>query len=231
MTISDRLQNIQQRIENAALACGRNPRDITLVGVTKGQPIDALIEAHHAGLTHFAENYWQEAQVKITELSHLPITWHFIGPIQSNKAALIANHVSWVHSVCREKIVSLLAAHRPAHLPPLNVCIQVSLDNEVNKSGVAPEAIYPLLTEIHQYPNLTLKGLMAIPEPRYNQEEQRESFERLSRLLTTINQHSETKLDTLSMGMSDDFVPAIQAGSTLLRIGQAIFGQRQGSSL
>ena len=127
MSIKDRLHQTQQLIQDAANKCGRNPHDIRLIGVTKGQPVSALIAAYDAGLTEFAENYWQEAQDKIEQLSHLPITWHFIGPLQSNKTSAIANHFAWVHSVSREKIARLLARHRTPLLPPLNVCIQVNL--------------------------------------------------------------------------------------------------------
>lgn len=227
MNITERLQQTQQLIVDIANQYGRNPQDIRLIGVTKGQPVEALIEAYDAGLRDFAENYWQEAQAKMVHLSHLPITWHFIGPLQSNKAPAIANHFAWVHSVSREKIALLLASHRASSLPPLNVCLQVNLDEEQSKSGVNPNEIRYLIKQIQNLPNLKLKGLMAIPEPRYNEQDQYVSFSRLTRLFNELNQELDDKLETLSMGMSDDFIAAIRAGSTMVRVGQAIFGPRQ----
>ena len=227
MTIAERLRKTRDIIQNTALQCGRNPHEITLIGVTKGQPIEAIIEAHKAGLTDFGESYWQEAQTKIPPLSDLPITWHFIGPIQSNKAEGIANHFEWVHSVDREKIAHLLATHRKPELPSLNVCIQVNLDREMSKSGISPEQVHPFLQQLQTLPNIAVRGLMAIPEPLSNPEEQYRSFMRLTTLQDELNRRCEAKLDTLSMGMSDDFVAAIRAGSTMVRIGQAIFGPRQ----
>ena len=227
MTIAERLRKIQDIIHNTALQCGRNPHEITLIAVTKGQPIEAIIEAHQAGLTHFGESYWQEAQTKLPALSSLPITWHFIGPIQSNKAEGIANHFDWVHSVGREKIARLLATHHKPELSSLNVCIQVNLDREKSKSGISPEQVYPFLQQLQTLPNIAVRGLMAIPEPLSDPEEQYRSFMRLTTLQDELNRRSEAKLDTLSMGMSDDFVAAIRAGSTMIRVGQAIFGPRQ----
>ncbi len=227
MSIAERLQQTQRLIHDTAHQYGRNPQDIRLIGVTKGQPLEAIIEAYHAGLTDFAENYWQEAHDKIMQLSHLPITWHFIGPIQSNKTRDIANHVAWVHSVSREKIARLLASYRKPELPPLNICIQVNLDEEQSKSGVAPHDVRDLITQIQDFPHLHLKGLMTIPEPRYNESEQYASFFRLTTLFNELNQSLDAPLETLSMGMSDDLVAAIRAGSTMVRVGQAIFGPRQ----
>ena len=226
MSIKERLHQTQQLIQDTANQCDRNPHDIQLIGVTKGQPVSALIEAYDAGLTEFAENYWQEAQYKIAQLSHLPITWHFIGPLQSNKTPAIANHVAWVHSISREKIARLLASHRTPSLPPLNVCIQVNLDGEESKSGLAPEQVYNLVQQIHSLPNLKLKGLMTIPKLHANAGEQYTSFAKLRRLREELNHDLDEKLETLSMGMSNDFVAAIRAGSTMVRIGQAIFGER-----
>ena len=226
MTITEHLRQTQQLIEDTAIKYGRKPQDIRLIGVTKGQPLLAIQEAYNAGLTEFAENYWQEAQEKMKPLSHLPITWHFIGPIQSNKTPDIANHFSWIHSVSREKIVSLLASHRNPVLPPLNICIQVNLDEEPNKSGAKPSEINALIEQILRLPTLKLRGLMAIPKPRYNEDEQYAGFCRLTELFKELNLSLDEKLDTLSMGMSDDFVAAIRAGSTMVRIGQTIFGQR-----
>jgi pyridoxal phosphate enzyme (YggS family) len=220
------LHHIQQIIQDAALACNRNPLDIQLIGVTKGQTIDAISVAFNAGLQDFAENYCQEAQTKIAQLSHLPIHWHFIGPIQSNKTKIIASQFEWVHSVDRLKIAELLANHRPNHLPPLKICIQVNLDDESSKSGVTPSELPNLIKQIRSLPNIQLKGLMTIPKPRDNEEEQYASFYRLTTLMRSLNKTMNLQLDTLSMGMSHDFVAAIRAGSTMLRIGEAIFGKR-----
>jgi len=226
MSIADRIQHIQQTIQLTAEKSGRNPRDIQLIAVSKGQSIQAILEAYEAGLRDFAESYWQEAQNKIQALAHLDITWHFIGPIQSNKARDIAMHFDWVHSVDRHKIALLLAQHRPAQRPPLKICIQVNLDHEPSKSGVSVAETIALTKQIQSDSRLNLKGLMSIPEPRYNENEAYISFCRLAALLKEVNEQLDSSLDTLSMGMSDDFEAAIRAGATMLRIGQGIFGQR-----
>lgn len=226
MTIASRLKTIQQQINTTAKAAGRNTQDIHLIGVTKEQPVSAITEAYQAGLREFAENYWQEAKIKIDALTALGITWHFIGPLQSNKTAAIASHFTWVHSVCRTKIADLLASHRPSHLAPLNVCIQVNLDTETSKSGVHPTEIVHLAQHIQSLPQLKLRGLMAIPKPSDTETEQYESLSRLTTLLQHLNNNLAEPLDTLSMGMSHDYIAAVRAGSTLLRIGEALFGPR-----
>lgn len=222
-----KLESVKKRIEQAALTYHRPLESIHLIGVSKGQPLSSILEAYHAGLTEFAENYWQEAQDKITALQEFPITWHFIGPIQSNKTQAIALNFSWVHSVEREKIATLLSKYRPDDRPPLQILIQVNLDHETSKAGVLPEAITPLAHYIDSLPNLQLRGLMTIPGVREDEESQYRSFLRLSDLMLSLNTHrKQPPLDTLSMGMSGDFVAAIRAGSTLLRLGEAIFGKR-----
>jgi pyridoxal phosphate enzyme (YggS family) len=227
MPITDRIHHLQQLIHDTACRYKREAENIHLVAVSKSQPISAIREAFNAGLTEFGENYWQEAHLKISNLQELPIIWHFIGPLQSNKTAEIAKNFSWVHSVFREKTAQLLSQHRPAHLPPLNVCIQVNLDKEPNKSGILEQEVNELAKYIHLLPNLKLRGLMAIPRPCQQNEQQYESLLRLTHLLKQLNQQSDYSLDTLSMGMSDDLTAAIAAGSTMLRIGRGIFGERK----
>lgn len=221
------LEAIKQRIAQAALTYHRPLAQIKLIGVSKGQPLSQIIAAHQAGLNDFAESYWQEAHEKIATLHALPITWHFIGPIQSNKAQAIAQHFDWIHSVDRKKIAALLSQYRPHDRLPLQVLIQVNLDQEISKAGVSVDDVVPLADYIDSLPHVTLRGLMAIPAARQDAESQYRSFLRLSELLLTLNiPHRKTPLDTLSMGMSGDYVPAIRAGSTMLRIGEALFGQR-----
>jgi len=231
MSIGARLSAIQKRIYDTAHQYGRNPDDICLVAVSKNQPIEAIKEAFACGIRHFGESYWQEAQEKMQALQDLPIIWHFIGPIQSNKAAQIAQHFSWVHSLCREKIALSLSQHRPAQSVPLNVCLQVNLDEEITKSGLAVLGIDALATQVSKLPNLRLRGLMAIPEPKPDEASQYQSLLRLTQLLKQTNNQLGLSMDTLSMGMSEDFVPAIAAGSTIIRLGRVIFGERLPSPL
>lgn len=226
MTIAEQIHSIQQKISQSAESCQRKPAAIKLLAVSKGQPASAIREAFAEGLTDFGENYWQEAQAKMKALSDLPINWHFIGPIQSNKAEPIAQNFNWVHSLNRIKIAELLAKYRLAQQPPLNVCLQVNLDNEDSKSGLSSQELIKVAAFIKRLPNLRLRGLMAIPKPRLQQQEQYESLIRLKRLFNQLNHELGLSMDTLSMGMSDDLVAAIRAGSTLLRIGRAIFGVR-----
>jgi pyridoxal phosphate enzyme (YggS family) len=231
MTINKRIQTLHHVIEENLQRCQRPPNSVTLVAVSKGHNVAAIEQAFSAGITDVGENYWQEAQNKILLLQHLPIVWHFLGPIQSNKASAIAEHFSWVHSIERTKIATLLSQHRPQHLPPLNVCIQINLDAEVSKSGVNFDEAIELVKIVHVLPNLTLRGLMTISRPQTDEKEQYKSLLRLTHLLQEINQQLQYNLDTLSMGMSDDLIPAIQAGSTLVRVGQAIFGSRPAKEL
>ncbi|STX29656.1 pyridoxal-5'-phosphate dependent enzyme family [Legionella beliardensis] len=226
MTIAENIQHIQQMINTTLQICQRSPNTVALLGVSKGQSIAAIKEAYEAGLCQFGENYWQEAQAKILSLNDLPITWHFIGAIQSNKAKEIANSFSWIHSIDRKKIAQLLSQHRLPHLPPLNICIQINLDEEETKAGLLPAELPNLANYLTTLPNLRLRGLMAIPKPCLTDTEQYASLKRLSVLLEQTNQQLNLKMDTLSMGMSDDLQAAIRAGSTLVRIGRAIFGER-----
>jgi PLP dependent protein len=227
MTIANRIQVLQQLVQETTEYYERPPEGVRLIAVSKGQNAEAIREAFAAGINDFGENYWQEAQRKMTDLCDLPLTWHFIGPIQSNKTAEISKHFNWVHSIDREKIARLLSRHRPPHLPPLNVCIQVNLDAEPSKSGIVAGELTVLARQVIELPGLRLRGLMAIPEAHNETQKQYDSLLRLATLLQETNQQLQSELDTLSMGMSDDLVPAIHAGSTLLRIGRAIFGERR----
>ncbi len=215
-----------QVIHEVTLSCHRQETDITLLAISKGRPSTDIKQAVAAGITNFGESYLQEALPKLQALSSLPITWHFIGPIQSNKADSIAQHFAWVHSVSRQSIAERLNNARPAHCPPLNICIQVNLDEETSKSGVTINAVSSLATAIMQLPRLTLRGLMLIPKNESDESLQTLSFLRLKSLMHHLNQELNLNMDTLSMGMSHDFPAAIRAGSTILRIGTALFGTR-----
>ncbi|WP_419419170.1 YggS family pyridoxal phosphate-dependent enzyme [Legionella sp. D16C41] len=226
--IADNIHCIKQLVQTTLQTMHKPLNSVAILGVSKGQPALAIREAYMAGLYDFAENYWQEAHAKLLQLQDLSITWHFIGALQSNKAKEIAHHFNWVHSVDRKKIAYLLSLHRLNHLPPLNICIQVNLDHEETKAGLLPHELPALINYIKQLPQLRLRGLMAIPKPRLTEEEQFKSLERLTILLKQTNQQLNLTMDTLSMGMSDDLTAAIRAGSTCVRIGRAIFGQRNG---
>lgn len=225
-TIALSLQAVRARIERAAQAAGRSAAGISLLAVSKTFPASYIEDAFSAGQRAFGESYAQEAVKKITSLSHLPVDWHFIGPIQSNKTALIAERFAWAHSVDRARIAARLAAARPAALPPLNVCIQVNLSGEGSKSGVTPGEERELARTISQLPRLRLRGLMAIPEPTPDVALQRRRFA----LLRELNEGLATEghaVDTLSMGMSDDLESAVAEGATIVRVGTAIFGARE----
>lgn len=208
----------------------RKPGSVLLLAVSKQQSAEAITEVFNQGINHFGENYYQEALEKMEQLASLPICWHFIGPIQSNKTKGIALHFDWVHSIDRIKIAQLLNAHRPEDKPPQNICLQINLMHEENKSGVSEEAASELAFALSQLPKLKLKGLMTIPPPQNNAEEQYQLFLRLNKLMHSLNKEFNLDMDTLSMGMSDDLVPAIKAGATIVRIGRALFGERQGTN-
>jgi len=200
----------------------RDPADVGLLAVSKTQPAAAIREAFAAGLRDFGENYLQEALDKQAALADLALTWHFIGPIQSNKTKPIAEHFAWVHSVDRLKIAQRLSDQRPAGLPPLNVCLQVNVSGEASKSGCAPEDLQPLAQAVAGLPRLHLRGLMCIPAPSDDPAEQHAAFARLRALRDALG----LGLDTLSMGMSQDLEAAIAEGATWVRIGTALFGAR-----
>jgi pyridoxal phosphate enzyme (YggS family) len=223
-TITAHLQATLARIADAVTKADRGHDTVQLIAVSKAQPAIALREAFEAGQVAFGENYLQEALNKQHELSDLAIEWHFIGPIQSNKTQAIAQHFAWVHGVDRLKIAQRLNDARGGK-PPLQICIQVNVSNEDSKSGVLPNEVYALAESIGMLPHLNLRGLMAIPEPTNNVELQHQQFKIVYALLKQLNQQGFV-LDTLSMGMSSDYVVAIAEGATMVRIGSAIFGAR-----
>ena len=224
-TIAENLQGVTARIARAAAAAGRDPSAITLVAVSKTFPAGCVAEARAAGQRAFGENYVQEALAKQSALADGSLEWHFIGPIQSNKTRAIAEHFAWVHSVDRLKIAERLDAARPAGLPPLNVLLQVNADAEDTKSGVAPDELAALAKAVARLPRLALRGLMCIPRPAADFEAQRRPFARLRGLRDALAAGG-LALDTLSMGMSADLEAAVAEGSTLVRVGTAIFGER-----
>ena len=213
------------RIARAAEAAGRDTAEVSLLAVSKTWPADSVREAAAAGQRAFGENYVQEGAEKVDALAGLGLEWHFIGPLQSNKTRLVANRFAWVHSIDRLKIAERLSAQRDAHLPPLEVCIQVNVSGEASKSGVAPGELPELAHAVAGLPRLRLRGLMAIPEPTSDVALQRARFATLRQLRDQLNADG-LALDTLSMGMSDDLEAAIAEGSTMVRVGTAIFGSR-----
>lgn len=224
-TISTNLQAVKQRIIKATDAAAKSTVQVRLLAVSKTWPADAVREAFLAGQTEFGESYLQEALNKIEVLRDLPLQWHFIGPIQSNKTRLIAEHFDWVHSIDRLKIAERLSQSRPVHLAPLNVCLQVNVSGESTKSGVALNDVVALAKSVKELPHLILRGLMAIPKETLDYAQQREQFKILKGIFDQLNL-SGLQLDTLSMGMSHDLEAAIAEGATIIRVGSAIFGTR-----
>ena len=225
ISVSANLAQVRKRIELAVLAAGRPANEVTLLAVSKTMPAQAVREAYSAGQLAFGENYIQEGVDKIASLADLPLVWHCIGPIQSNKTKLVAENFAWVHSIDRLKIAERLSAQRPAHLPALQICLQVNVDGGSNKSGVAPTDLLALAQAVAQLPNLQLRGIMTIPEPAENDAAARAVHRQAKRLFDSLNA-AGLKLDTLSMGMTGDLEAAIAEGSTCVRVGTAIFGQR-----
>ncbi|WP_210542606.1 YggS family pyridoxal phosphate-dependent enzyme [Rhodoferax sp. PAMC 29310] len=223
--IETKLQGVHDRIEAACREAGRAATDVSLLAVSKTFPAAAVEDAFRAGQRMFGENYIQEGVEKIAALRALPIEWHCIGPIQSNKTRLVAENFDWVHTVDRFKIAQRLSEQRPAGLAPLQVCIQVNVDAGENKSGVTTDEVLVLAKQITQLPGLRLRGLMSIPEPAPDFVASLAVLTRVRALFDVLNQEG-LALDTLSMGMSADLEPAIHAGSTLVRVGSAIFGGR-----
>jgi pyridoxal phosphate enzyme (YggS family) len=223
--ILSNLQATREAIAQAAQAAQRGVADVRLLAVSKTFPAAAVREAYHGGQVAFGENYLQEALEKMEALRDLPLEWHFIGPIQSNKTRAIAENFAWVHSVDRLKIAERLSAQRPAHLPPLNICLQVNVSGEESKSGVAPSGVEQLAQAVARLPHLKLRGLMTIPAPAKDEAAQRVPFARMRALLEQLKSQG-VMLDTLSMGMSYDYAAAIWEGATIVRIGTAIFGAR-----
>ncbi|CAI8784870.1 MULTISPECIES: YggS family pyridoxal phosphate-dependent enzyme [unclassified Pseudomonas] len=225
-TIADNISQVAARIRSAEQAAQRAANSVQLLAVSKTKPAAAVREAYAAGVRDFGENYLQEALGKQRELTDLPLCWHFIGPIQSNKTRDIAQNFAWVHSVDRLKIAQRLSEQRPAELPALNICIQVNVSGEASKSGCTPADLPALAAAIKALPRLTLRGLMAIPEPTDNRAEQDAAFAAVRELNTSLQDSLNLPLDTLSMGMSHDLESAIAQGATWVRIGTALFGAR-----
>ena len=224
--LSVKLENVNARIARACRASNRKPEEIRLLAVSKGQPAAAIRRLHALGQSAFGENYLQEALQKQRELQDLDIEWHFIGAIQSNKASEIAAQFQWVHSVDRERILQRLSSTRPAQGLPLNVCLQVNIDGEATKSGAAPASLPGLAKLVANLPGLRLRGLMAIPQPASDGGAPAASFAAMQRAFEGLRSEG-LALDTLSMGMSADLEQAIEAGSTMVRIGTDLFGPRR----
>ena len=224
--IAGNLETVYRRIAASAKQYGRDAANITLVAVSKTHPVESVDEAYQWGQRDFGESYLQEALPKITALHGTDIVWHFIGPIQSNKTKAIAEHFDWVHSVDRVKIAHHLNKHRPKNMPPLNICLQVNISGESTKSGISLKELPQLAGHVKFLTHLQLRGLMAIPAPANHFEQQRTAFSKLREAMEQLNLEG-FKLDTLSMGMSDDMEAAIAEGATHLRLGTAIFGSRK----
>lgn len=224
-SVSVNLAQVRKRIELACLATGRPLDAVKLLAVSKTMPAQAIRDAHAAGQLAFGENYIQEGVDKIASLADLPLEWHCIGPIQSNKTKLVAENFAWVHSIDRLKTAERLSAQRPAELPPLQVCLQVNVDGGSNKSGVAPSELMALAQAVAQLPHLQLRGIMTIPEPTDNEAAARAVHRQAKDLFDSLKA-SGLGVDTLSMGMTGDLEAAIAEGSTCVRVGTAIFGHR-----
>ena len=231
-TLQDNLRSVQSRIAAACVACGRDPSEVTLLAVSKTFGADAVQEVATCGQKDFGENYIQEGVDKIIFLQSAayaksPLIWHCIGPIQSNKTKYVAEFFSWAHTVDRLKIAQRLNDQRPAHLPPLNICLQVNIDGGETKSGVAPEEVLELAKQVVQLPQLVLRGLMTIPDPVEGFDAQVALHAKARALFEAVRAESNLPyFDTLSMGMTSDLEAAIHAGSTMVRVGTAIFGGR-----
>lgn len=235
-TIAARLDDTRARLRQACAAHGRAPDSVALLAVSKTFPAEALAQAHAAGQRAFGENYVQEGVDKIAAcraLGLIDLQWHCIGPVQSNKTRLVAEHFDWIHSVDEFKTARRLSDQRAADAAPLNICLQVNLDGEASKSGVAPVELTALALMVAKLPRLRLRGLMSIPAPRQGQAAQREPHRRLHQLFDACRaalapEHADVaaSFDTLSMGMSDDLEAAVAEGSTLVRVGRGIFGDR-----
>ncbi|MGY5731941.1 YggS family pyridoxal phosphate-dependent enzyme [Vibrio chemaguriensis] len=228
-SIQQNIEHITSQIRYDEQKCGRTPESVQLLAVSKTKPVEAILEAHQTGQTAFGENYVQEGVSKVQHFAeHYPdnrIEWHFIGPIQSNKSRLVAEHFDWVHTIDRTKIAQRLNDQRPSELKPLQVLIQVNTSGEASKSGVTEAEVFELAELISRLPNLTLRGLMSIPANVSDYESQLHEFQKLATLKQTLEAQFP-EIDTLSMGMSGDMTAAIEAGSTMVRIGTAIFGVR-----
>lgn len=227
MSISQNLSQIYQQIQYISQFCQRPENAVKLLAVSKTKPILAIAEAIDAGQRAFGENYVQEGVEKIQHFANVEgLEWHFIGHLQSNKTRVVATHFDWVQTVDRFKIAQRLSEQRPSHLPALNILIQINISDEVSKSGIEPSEMLALAHKISALPNVTLRGLMAIPKPENSPEAQKIALAKMQQLFIQL-QAEFSGIDTLSMGMSDDMQAAIECGSTMVRIGTAIFGSRE----
>ena len=228
-SLQKNLLSVEQRIAEQCAASGRDPRSVELLAVSKTFPLSAVLEAHQAGQSHFGENYIQEGVEKITACRARPdcadLVWHCIGPIQSNKTRLVATHFDWVHTVDRLKIAQRLSEQRPPDMPPLHICLQVNIDGGVNKAGIAPGDALELARQVAALPRLRLRGLMTIPEPAPDDAAALAVHQAAKDLWDRLRA-AGLELDTLSMGMSADLEAALAAGSTMVRVGSALFGSR-----
>jgi len=222
--VNNKLNTLLTRIRQAEIAYHRTPLSVQLLAVSKTKTANNIAQLYSAGQRHFGENYCQEALKKQQELGAYDITWHFIGPIQSNKTKLIANHFSWVHSVDSLKIAQRLSEQRPSYLPPLTICLQVNISGEQSKSGITLDELPDLCEQVAELPNIKLRGVMAIPEPENSFEKQRQPFKILYQTVEKLP--TSILLDTYSFGMSGDLEAAIAEGATIVRIGTALFGAR-----
>lgn len=230
-TIADQLKSALETIEQTTLCANRPPNSVQLLAVSKTKPVSDIVLAYEAGQRRFGENYVQEGVEKIQTLQELSdIQWHFIGPLQSNKTNLVAEHFDWVQSIDRIKIAKRLSQQRSVHKSPLQVCIQVNISAEENKSGVTAAELFTLAEQVNLLPNITLRGLMAIPMATDERQQQLAAFTQMKQLFDQLHARYP-QVDTLSMGMSQDMQPAIEAGSTMVRLGTAIFGVRNRNSV
>jgi pyridoxal phosphate enzyme (YggS family) len=223
--LTQRLAQVWHRIQQAERAAGRPDGSVRLLAVSKTKPVSNIISLAEAGQQDFAENYLQDALPKIQALQSRPLKWHFIGAVQSNKTRDIAAHFHWIHTVAREKIARRLSEQRPENMPPLNICLQVNIDNQASKAGVGPEQAAALAGAVADLPRLRLRGLMCIPAPAADEAGQRRPFRALAQLQQQLID-AGLELDTLSMGMSADLEAAIMEGATIVRVGTALFGPR-----
>ncbi|OFC71286.1 YggS family pyridoxal phosphate-dependent enzyme [Alteromonas confluentis] len=225
-TIAERLKSARSRIELATASAHRPPKSVELLAVTKTKPVSDIVQAYEEGQRLFGENYVQEGVEKVQQLSeYADIEWHMIGPLQSNKTKVVAEHFDWVQSIDREKIARRLNDQRPSSMKPLNVLIQLNIDDEDSKSGIQPAELPALIDTIQSMPNLKLRGLMAIPKAAPDEQQQNATLSALADLFHQYQQNL-SEFDTLSVGMSGDMDAAIAHGSTMVRIGSAIFGAR-----
>jgi pyridoxal phosphate enzyme (YggS family) len=222
--ITEQLASLQKRIRAAAISADRNEDSVTLLAVSKQKSVEAIREAQAAGLVHFGENYLQEALTKIPEIED-PVIWHFIGALQSNKTRAVAEHFDWIHTVSSARIARRLSAQRPGELAPLNVCLQIKPAGGGSRSGIEENELEPLARLVKELPGLELRGLMIVPLVHRDPAETRKEFARVRQYAQDLRQRGY-EIDTLSMGMSGDFESAIAEGSTLIRIGTALFGAR-----